>query len=53
MDNYTNPSEVMVLAAENKIRHKIKLFKLDEINENLESGNNGRHCCQSREKRTR
>jgi len=29
-------SEVMALAAENKIRHSIKLFKFDEINENLD-----------------
>jgi alcohol dehydrogenase, propanol-preferring len=33
--NYTDLSEVMALAAENKIRHSIKLFKFDEINENL------------------
>jgi len=34
--NYTDLSEVMALAAENKIRHSIKLFKFDEINENLD-----------------
>ena len=34
--NDTDLSEVMALAAENKIRHSIKLFKFDEINENLD-----------------
>jgi alcohol dehydrogenase, propanol-preferring len=34
--NYTDLSEVMALAGENKIRHSIKLFKFDEINENLD-----------------
>ena len=34
--NYTDLSEVMALAAEDKIRHSIKLFKFDEINENLD-----------------
>jgi alcohol dehydrogenase, propanol-preferring len=34
--NYTDLSEVMALAAENKIRHSIKSFKFDEINENLD-----------------
>src|SRR5215510_4471965 len=34
--NNTDLSEVMALAAENKIRHSIKLFKFDEINENLD-----------------
>ena len=34
--NYTDLSEVMALATENKIRHVIKLFKFDEINEYLD-----------------
>src|SRR5262249_11037580 len=34
--NYTDLSEVMALASENKIRHSIKVFKFDEINENLD-----------------
>jgi alcohol dehydrogenase, propanol-preferring len=34
--NYTDLSEVMALATDNKIRHVIKLFKFDEINEQLE-----------------
>src|SRR5215471_5980687 len=34
--NNTDLSEVMALAAENKIRHSIKLFKFDEINENID-----------------
>jgi alcohol dehydrogenase, propanol-preferring len=34
--NYTDLSEVVALAAEDKIRHSIKLFKFDEINENLD-----------------
>jgi propanol-preferring alcohol dehydrogenase len=34
--NYTDLSEVMALAAENKIRHSIKPFKFNEINENLD-----------------
>jgi alcohol dehydrogenase, propanol-preferring len=34
--NYTDLSEVIALASENKIRHSIKLFKFDEINENLD-----------------
>jgi propanol-preferring alcohol dehydrogenase len=34
--NYTDLSEVMALAAENKIRHSIKTFKFNEINENLD-----------------
>src|SRR5262249_61055356 len=34
--NNTDLSEVMSLAAENKIRHSIKLFKFDEINENID-----------------
>jgi propanol-preferring alcohol dehydrogenase len=34
--NNTDLSEVMALAAENKIRHSIKLFSFDEINENLD-----------------
>ena len=36
MGNYTDLSEVMALARENKIRHCSKLFKFDEINENLD-----------------
>ena len=34
--NNTDLSEVMALAAENKIRHSIKLFTFNEINENLD-----------------
>jgi len=34
--NNTDLSEVMALAAENKIRHSIKLFKFDEINKNID-----------------
>jgi len=34
--NYTDLSEVMALAARNKIRHSIKLFKFDEINNQIE-----------------
>src|SRR5499433_817093 len=34
--NNTDLSEVMALAAENKIRHSIKLFKFDEINQNID-----------------
>ena len=34
--NYTDLSEVMALATENKIRHIIKLFEFDEINANLD-----------------
>jgi len=34
--NNTDLSEVMALAAENKIRHSIKLFRFDEINENID-----------------
>ena len=34
--NYTDLSEVMALATENKIRHSIKLFTFEEINENLD-----------------
>ena len=34
--NYTDLSEVMALATENKLRHSIKLFKFEEINENLD-----------------
>ena len=34
--NYTDLTEVMALATENKIRHSIKLFKFDEINENID-----------------
>jgi propanol-preferring alcohol dehydrogenase len=34
--NYTDLSEVMALAAENKIRHTLKLFKFDEINDQLD-----------------
>jgi len=33
--NNTDLSEVMALAAEDKIRHSIKLFTFEEINENL------------------
>src|SRR5215469_10797435 len=35
--NYTDLSEVMALATDNKIRHVIKPFEFDEINEELES----------------
>jgi alcohol dehydrogenase, propanol-preferring len=34
--NYTDLSEVMALATDNKIHHVIKPFKFDEINEQLE-----------------
>src|SRR5262249_31785054 len=34
--NNTDLSEVMALAAENKIRHSIKPFKFDEINQNID-----------------
>lgn len=34
--NYTDLSEVMALAAENKIRHTIKVFGFDDINKQLE-----------------
>src|SRR5262249_37331537 len=34
--NNTDLSEVMALASENKIRHTIKPFKFNEINENLD-----------------
>src|SRR5262249_36344882 len=34
--NNTDLSEVMALATENKIRHSIKLFTFEEINENLD-----------------
>src|SRR5215468_4858567 len=34
--NYTDLSEIMALAAQNKIRHVLKLFTFDEINENLD-----------------
>ena len=34
--NNTDLSEVMALAAENKIRHSIKLFKFNEINKNID-----------------
>jgi alcohol dehydrogenase, propanol-preferring len=34
--NYTDLSEVMALAAEGRIRHTIKLFGFDEINENID-----------------
>src|SRR5215475_12077431 len=34
--NNTDLSEIMALAAENKIRHSIKLFKFDEIDENID-----------------
>lgn len=34
--NYTDLSEVMALATENKIRHSIKVFKFDEVNQNLD-----------------
>src|SRR5262245_34132520 len=34
--NNTDLGEFMALAAENKIRHSIKLFKFDEINENID-----------------
>ena len=33
--NYTDLSEVIALAAQNRIRHSIKPFKFNEINENL------------------
>src|SRR6201987_1191932 len=36
LGNYTDLGEVMALATDNKIRHVIKLFKFDEINEQLE-----------------
>jgi alcohol dehydrogenase, propanol-preferring len=39
--NYTDLSEVMVLASENKIRHSVKLFKFAEINQYLELLRNG------------
>jgi alcohol dehydrogenase, propanol-preferring len=34
--NYTDLSEVMALAAEGRIRHTIKFFGFDEINENID-----------------
>ena len=34
--NNTDLTEVMALAAKDKIRHTIKLFKFDEINENID-----------------
>jgi propanol-preferring alcohol dehydrogenase len=34
--NYTDLSEVMALAAENKIRHSITVFTFDEINKKLD-----------------
>src|SRR5215467_9275346 len=34
--NYTDLSEVMALAGENKIRHVLKVFPFDAINENLD-----------------
>ena len=34
--NYTDLSEVMALATENKVRHSIKLFNFEEINKNLD-----------------
>ena len=34
--NYTDLSEVMALAPENKIRHTIKVFGFDDINKQLE-----------------
>jgi len=34
--NYTDLTEIMALAAQNKIRHVLKLFTFDEINENLD-----------------
>jgi len=35
-DNYTDLSEIMALAAENKIQHTIQLFSFDQINEYLD-----------------
>jgi propanol-preferring alcohol dehydrogenase len=34
--NYTDLSEIMALAAQNKIRHVLKIFPFDEINEHLD-----------------
>jgi len=34
--NNTDLTEVMALAAEDKIRHTIKLFRFDQINEHIE-----------------
>jgi len=34
--NNTDLSEVLALAAQDKIRHTIKIFTFDQINENLE-----------------
>jgi len=34
--NYTDLSEVMVLAAEGKIRHTLKMFTFDQINEYID-----------------
>ena len=34
--NYTDLSEIMALAAKDKIRHSSKLFKFGEINEYLD-----------------
>ena len=34
--NNTDLTEVMALAAENKIRHTIKIFRFDQINEHIE-----------------
>jgi propanol-preferring alcohol dehydrogenase len=33
--NYTDLSEVMALAAEGKIRHKVKPITFDQLNENI------------------
>ena len=34
--NYTDLTEIMALAAQNKIRHVLKVFPFDEINEHLD-----------------
>jgi propanol-preferring alcohol dehydrogenase len=34
--NYTDLSEVMALAAQDKIRHTLKMFTFDQINEYLD-----------------